>query len=93
MVSGPVYTRLTDDDLIALSLLGLPEAWKTLTRRYERLIRAVARRSGHPDPDGEAVYRETCERLRDELAALRKRRNLASWLVSTASEVSKADDA
>ncbi|MEN8152081.1 MAG: hypothetical protein ABFS86_19855 [Planctomycetota bacterium] len=89
MVSGPIYTRLTDDDLIALSRLGLPDAWKTLTRRYERLIRAVARRSGC---DGEDVYRATCERLREDLDALRDRRSLASWLVSTASAVSRRSD-
>jgi len=92
LISGPVYTRLSDDDLIALSRLGLPEAWKTLTRRYERLIRAVARRTGHSDAEEETVYHATCERLREELHTLRHRRSLASWLVSTASTVSGPPD-
>jgi len=83
--SGPAYTQLTDEDLVTLCLRGQRKAWESLILRYERLIWAVARRSGLAEPDCADVFQHTCVKLLEKLDTLRDRRCLASWLVQTAS--------
>ena len=85
MSSWPAHTQLTDEDLVSLCLRGQRSAWESLILRYERLIWAVARRSGLAEPDCADVFQFTCVKLLEKLDTLRERRCLASWLVSTAS--------
>jgi RNA polymerase sigma factor (sigma-70 family) len=84
MSSGPAHSQLTDEDLVSLCLRGERKAWESLILRYERLIWAVARRSGLSEPDCADVFQHTCVKLLEKLDTLRDRRCLAAWLVSTA---------
>jgi RNA polymerase sigma factor (sigma-70 family) len=83
MKSDSRYSELSDEALVILSLRGQRKAWEALVRRYERLIRAVARRTGLSEPDCANVFHATCVRLLVSLERLRGRRSLASWLVKT----------
>ena len=79
MSSGTAFTQLKDEDLVSLCLRGDRSAWEALILRYERLIWAVARRSGLGDPDCADVFQHTSLKLLEHLGSLRDRKSLAAW--------------
>jgi RNA polymerase sigma factor (sigma-70 family) len=85
MSSGTAFTQLKDEDLVSLCLRGDRRAWEALILRYERLIWAVARRSGLDDPDCADVFQHTSLKLLENLGSLRDRQTLAAWLISITS--------
>ncbi len=75
----------TDDDesLVRRCLEGDGSAWAALVLRYERLVFAIARRGGLPEPDGADVLQTVFLRLLQNLPRLNEPSRLQAWIVTT----------
>lgn len=81
-----------DDDaaLVGRCLDGQASAWRTLVRRYQRLVHTVARRAGLDDGSVADVFQTVFERLHRQLPRLRQPERLHAWIVTTAKRESLA---
>jgi RNA polymerase sigma factor (sigma-70 family) len=81
-----------DDDaaLVGRCLDGQASAWRTLVRRYQRLVHTVARRAGLDDGSVADVFQTVFERLHRQLPLLRQPERLHAWIVTTAKRESLA---
>ena len=84
------YDLDQDERLVGWCLAGDPRAWESLVRRHERLVHAVARRYGLPEPDLEDVFQDVFAALLKGLPRLNERRALRSWLVATTDRIARA---
>jgi len=89
MASGSVSTQPADRELLRRIRHGEESAWSALLDRYERLIYAIPPRFGLLEPDRSAAFARVCRALLDGIDDLADTRCLASWLVSTASRISR----
>ena len=81
-----------DDDaaLVRRCLDGQAAAWRTLVRRYQRLVHTVARRAGLDDGSVADVFQTVFERLHRQLPQLRQPERVHAWIVTTAKRESLA---
>lgn len=81
-----------DDDaaLVRRCLDGQAAAWRTLVRRYQRLVHTVARRAGLDDGSVADVFQTVFERLHRQLPRIRQPERLHAWIVTTAKRESLA---
>jgi RNA polymerase sigma factor (sigma-70 family) len=81
-----------DDDasLVQRCLDGQAAAWRTLVRRYQRLVHTVARRAGLDDGSVADVFQTVFERLHRHLPGMRQPERLHAWIVTTAKRESLA---
>lgn len=81
-----------DDDatLVRSCLDGQAAAWRTLVRRYQRLVHTVARRAGLDDGSVADVFQTVFERLHMQLPQVRQPERLHAWIVTTAKRESLA---
>ncbi|MBK9135393.1 MAG: sigma-70 family RNA polymerase sigma factor [Betaproteobacteria bacterium] len=75
-----------DDDaaLVARCRAGDRFAWEALVRRYQRLVYAIARRSGLDEPTAGDVFQTVFLRLLQQLPRLAEPDRLQAWIVTTA---------
>lgn len=70
-------------ELVAAALLGRPDAWELLVRRFAPLVLAVCRQCGLPRHDAEDVMQTVWLRLVEHLAQVREPRALPGWIKVT----------
>ena len=70
-------------DLVRRAAAGDAVAWRTLTRRHEPLLRAVARGYRLPDAQVEDVVQTAWLRLVENVGRLRQPERVVGWLVTT----------
>ena len=75
----------TTAELVGTARQGNAEAWSQLVARYERLVFAVARRSGLSRDDAADVSQQTFMAFVDAIHEIRHDERLAAWLVTVAS--------
>ncbi|MBL8288040.1 MAG: sigma-70 family RNA polymerase sigma factor [Rubrivivax sp.] len=75
-----------DDDaaLVARCRGGDRSAWEALVRRYQRLVYAIARRSGLDEATAGDVFQTVFLRLIQHLPRLAEPARLQAWIVTTA---------
>lgn len=78
----------TDASLIRGCLRGEQPAWNTLVSRYERLVYAVALRSGICASDADDVFQAVFLSLFRSLDSLKENTPLPAWLITTTSRES-----
>jgi RNA polymerase sigma factor (sigma-70 family) len=74
-----------DDDATLLRACrdGDAEAWELLVRRYQRLIYAIARRSGLSEELAGEVFQRVCMSLLKYLPSIEQPERLGAWLATT----------
>ena len=80
----PNYVSLSDDELIARCLEEDARAWEVLVRRQERLITSIAYKFKLTTADAADVFQAVCLTLFQQLAQVRKRAKLSSWVITVA---------
>jgi RNA polymerase sigma factor (sigma-70 family) len=84
--ASDVANRVSDHELIEDIRAGrhVQASWDTLLARYSSLIYTVPLRYGLQESDAADIYQGVCEALWKDLANLRDRDRLASWLITVA---------
>jgi RNA polymerase sigma factor (sigma-70 family) len=77
------FASLPDTELIDACLTGTSQAWEALLVRYQRLIYSIPLRYGLPEHDANDIFQNVSLLLLKNLARLRDRERLGSWLVIT----------
>lgn len=75
--------RVEDGELIARCLGGDEESWELLIRRYRRLVYSIPVRYGMGEEVAADVFQSVCLVLLENLAKLKDRGKLGSWLITT----------
>jgi RNA polymerase sigma factor (sigma-70 family) len=78
-------TLVDDGPLVEACLGGDPAAWEALILRYQRLIYSIPIRAGFSPIDAADIFQSVCLKLFQNLATLRKREKISSWLMTTTS--------
>ena len=74
----------SDAELLALCKAGQAQGWRLLVQRYQRLVYAVARRSGLDEHAAADVFQTVFSRLLQALPSLQQPDRLRAWIVTTA---------
>jgi RNA polymerase sigma factor (sigma-70 family) len=77
-------TAVDDGELVRLANKGDPEAWNELLRRFEPMIRRVAKRMGLSESDAADAMQLAWLRLIGSLDQIRDPARIAPWLAITA---------
>ena len=77
------YPKQNDRELIADCIKGAPDAWALLLVRYQRLIYSIPIKMGLSPNDAADVFQSVCLKLLENLANLRHKDRISSWLTVT----------
>lgn len=77
------YPKQNDRELIADCMKGIPRAWESLLARYKRLIYSIPIKMGLSPNDAADVFQSVCLKLLENLANLRHKDRISSWLTVT----------
>lgn len=82
----PPADAAPDDDaaLVRRCRAGDAAAWRSLVRRYQRLVHTVVLRAGLDEHVAADIFQTVFERLHSALPALREPDRLSAWIVTTA---------
>ena len=86
MVTALVTPAAADDDaaLVASCRGGDAAAWTALVRRYQRIVYAIAMRTGADEHAAADVFQTVFSRLHEHLPRLAQPERLQAWIVTTA---------
>jgi RNA polymerase sigma factor (sigma-70 family) len=87
LCEGPPRTPMADEphgELVRLAAKGIQPAWDELVRRFDSMIRRVARRSGLTDSDAADVAQATWLALLEHVHDVRSPERIPGWLATTA---------
>ena len=78
--------KALDDDaaLVARCRIGDGAAWAALVRRYQRIVYAIAMRTGADEHAAADVFQTVFSRLHEHLPRLAQPERLQAWIVTTA---------
>ena len=77
------YPKQNDRELIADCINGVPDAWEFLLVRYQRLIYSIPIKMGLSPNDAADVFQAVCLKLLENMAKLRHKDRISSWLTVT----------
>src|SRR5687767_5370682 len=81
MVADP-FASMPDVELVEACLNGNSHAWEALLVRYQRLIYSIPFRYGLSAYDADDIFQNVSLILLQNLARLRDRERLGSWLIT-----------
>src|SRR5687768_11069052 len=77
------YPKQNDRELIADCIKGVPDAWALLLARYQRLMYSIPIKMGLSPNDAADVFQAVCLKLLENMANLRHKDRISSWLTVT----------
>jgi RNA polymerase sigma factor (sigma-70 family) len=80
----PQIAQESPGDLLRLAAKGHQEAWTEMVRRFDPMIKSIARRTGLNGADAADVSQETWVRLARHIERIREPEQVRGWLACTA---------